>query len=534
MLGLIFNTILWLVPLLLVFLAVLPKKFVNKKKDFILGLYKLLLGSVLITFIIGLFPYFSKFRNEPIELIQLPIWNEIPFSVSYFYTDMSMYLGILISFLGLVALKYSERYLSGEENQGNFYKWMALTIGAILSFVTANDLIVFALSWSVSSLGLHLLLTYYPERNAGTLSAWKKFYISRLGDLFLGIATILCYMEFKTFQLDQIFGMLQTNNTSYTYTGAIGFFLALGALTKSAQLPFHTWLPDTMESPTPVSALMHAGIINAGGILLIKLSPLMSMSPIGQNLLILGGGVTAFVASIIMLTETSIKRSLAYSTISQMGLMILQCGLGAYSLAMVHIIGHSFYKAYSFLSSGSVLQKEYYKNPLATIWERLSLSNLGVSLFVSITIFFLVKSFFGIEILKKQGMIVLAPILLMSIILFFKLRFSFLNLSFRTVIYSILAMVFFTVLYTSSHFFFETIVPTKTKMIIDANLNFSSGIQIFILSLIFMVFLLQLTVKFWNNTNWGHSLYVHTRNGFYMDILFGKLVKPFSPRQTYN
>ncbi|MCP5501137.1 MAG: hypothetical protein H7A25_14620 [Leptospiraceae bacterium] len=438
---------------------------------------------------------------------------------------MSVYLGILISFLGLVALQYSERYLAGERRQGYFYKWMAVSIGSILSFVSSDNLIVFAISWSLSSWGLHSLLTFYPEKAAGTLSAWKKFYISRLGDLFLGIATILCYMEFKTLQLDRIFSIIQSGNFTREYTELIGLFLALGALTKSAQLPFHTWLPDTMESPTPVSALMHAGIINAGGVLLIKLSPLMNLSAMGLNLLVIFGGITAFVASIIMLTETSIKKSLAYSTISQMGLMILQCGLGAYSLAMVHIIGHSFYKAYSFLSANSILQKEYYKNPLPGIWEKLSFSHIGVSVFLSIGIYFLVKIILGIDILEKKGLLVLAPTFIMSLIFFFKLRLSFLEFSLKNLFYSIFAMILFTGLYTMLCLFFETVVP----VVGIKSAGVSNEIQMFILILLSLVFLLQLTVKFWSQTGFGRSFYIHTRNGFYMDIVFSKLIKPFVP-----
>lgn len=224
----IFTYILCLAPTLMVASVVLPKAVVNRNKGFLVQFYKMLLFLVFTLSILGLFPYFSGFRDKPIEIFQIPISNHLEISISYFFTDMSVFLGILISFLGLVTLKYSERYLSGEENRGYFYKWMVITIGSILSFVSANNLIVFAISWSISSWGIHVLLTFYPERAAGNFSAWKKFYISRLGDLFLGIATVLCYMEFKTFQLDEIFSIIQSGNLSYTYTSSIGIFLAMG------------------------------------------------------------------------------------------------------------------------------------------------------------------------------------------------------------------------------------------------------------------------------------------------------------------
>ncbi len=133
--------------------------------------------------------------------------------------------------------------------------------------------------------------------------------------------------------------------------------LVFGAITKSAQFPFHTWLPLTLETPTPVSALMHAGIVNGGGYLMIRMSPLVGEVPWAMTTLAIFGAVTACYASVVMLTQTSVKNFLAYSTIAQMGFMILQCGLGAYPAAMLHIIAHSLYKAYAFLNSGSVIKE---------------------------------------------------------------------------------------------------------------------------------------------------------------------------------
>ena len=131
--------------------------------------------------------------------------------------------------------------------------------------------------------------------------------------------------------------------------------LVCGAMLKSAQFPFHSWLPDTMETPTPVSALMHAGIINAGGFLIVRLSPLVTLSPLSLHILAVVGAFTAIFASLVMMTQASVKRMLAFSTIAQMGFMMLQCGVGAFSIAVLHIVAHSLYKAHAFLSSGSVV-----------------------------------------------------------------------------------------------------------------------------------------------------------------------------------
>jgi NAD(P)H-quinone oxidoreductase subunit 5 len=143
--------------------------------------------------------------------------------------------------------------------------------------------------------------------------------------------------------------------TSSLEINSICFLLVAGAMLKSAQFPFHSWLPDTMETPTPVSALMHAGIINAGGFLIIRLNPLVTLSPAALSTLALFGAFTALFASLVMLTHASVKRSLAFSTVAQMGFMMLECGLGAFGLAVLHLVAHSLYKAHAFLASGSIV-----------------------------------------------------------------------------------------------------------------------------------------------------------------------------------
>ena len=142
-------------------------------------------------------------------------------------------------------------------------------------------------------------------------------------------------------------------NSGGVATSAV--LLAGCAMLKSAQFPFHSWLPDTMETPTPVSAFMHAGIVNAGGFLVVRLAPIFAAAPFASGLLALTGAFTAAFGAIVMLAQPSVKRALAYSTIAQMGFMVLQCGLGAYALALLHIAAHSLYKAHAFLTSGSTV-----------------------------------------------------------------------------------------------------------------------------------------------------------------------------------
>ncbi|MDE3166538.1 MAG: hypothetical protein KGN36_12095, partial [Acidobacteriota bacterium] len=218
-------------------------------------------------------------------------------------------------------------------------------------------LLVFAAAWCATSLSLHRLLQFYPGRPAAVLAARKKFLISRFGDLCLVSAIGLAWSLYGTWDFARLFRAVDTvgratNGQPATPAIWMAVLLALAALLKSAQFPFHSWLPDTMDTPTPVSALMHAGIINAGGILVIRLNPLIALSGAAMTMLVVAGAFTALFGGVVMLTQASVKRALAFSTVAQMGFMMFECGLGAFHLALIHIVAHSLFKAYAFLSSG--------------------------------------------------------------------------------------------------------------------------------------------------------------------------------------
>ncbi|MEQ8784842.1 MAG: proton-conducting transporter membrane subunit [Pirellulaceae bacterium] len=297
--------------------------------------------------------------HGPLDAALLTLECPVPLNLGVYFDSLSAVMLVLINFIGLIIARYSVRYLDGEPTQGRFLRWMLFTLGAVLSLVVSRNLVMFTAAWMLTSLGLHQLLTHYADRPWAVWAARKKFLISRLGDAMLLAALALTWHCFGSFDYGEVFAasaaLQETPADASPLVPLIGMLFVFGAMTKSAQFPFHSWLPDTMETPTPVSALMHAGIINAGGFLILRLSPLVSLSPLSLDLLALGGAFTALLGGLVMLTQTSVKRSLAYSTIAQMGFMMLQCGLGAYSAALLHIVAHSLYKAHAFLSSGSVL-----------------------------------------------------------------------------------------------------------------------------------------------------------------------------------
>ena len=276
------------------------------------------------------------------------------FSIGTYVNAVTIIMLILVSFVGAIVSRYARNYLEGDANQGRFHKWLTLTLASILTLIVSGNLLMFSLAWIATSLCLHQLLMFYPERPAALLAAHKKFIASRIGDVSLLIAIFLIGSTLNTLEFEAMFNIMGAMEGPLPAPLQwAAWLIVLSAALKSAQFPFHGWLIQVMEAPTPVSALLHAGIVNAGAFLIIRMSPIMSLSGSAMGALVLIGLITLGLASLVMLTQTSIKVSLAWSTTAQMGFMLLECGLGLYSLAMLHLVAHSLYKAHAFLASGS-------------------------------------------------------------------------------------------------------------------------------------------------------------------------------------
>jgi NAD(P)H-quinone oxidoreductase subunit 5 len=268
---------------------------------------------------------------------------------------VSLVMLLLVSFIGWVVLRYAGTFLDGEERQGPFTGWMTATLAAVLLLVQSGTLLQLVTGWVATSLLLHQLLLFYPERIAAQRAARKKFIVSRTGDAALIGAVILLAISFGTGDIATILAAAREGE-GLPLTIAAAALLAIAALLKSAQFPTHGWLTEVMETPTPVSALLHAGVVNAGGFLLIRFADVMLQAPVVLAVLVMVGGFTALFGSLVMLTQSAVKTSLAWSTVAQMGFMILQCGLALFPIALLHIVAHSLYKAHAFLASGSAIE----------------------------------------------------------------------------------------------------------------------------------------------------------------------------------
>ncbi|WP_238339304.1 proton-conducting transporter membrane subunit [Novosphingobium ginsenosidimutans] len=260
----------------------------------------------------------------------------------------------MIATIGWAVLRYSANYLDGEARQGAFIGWMAATLANVLLFVLAGNLVQLVVAWIATSLCLHRLLLFYPERLQAIRGARKKFIVARISDAALAGAAVLLWQAYGTIDLATIQADARGGLAPVGAQVAAGL-LAIAAVLKSVQFPTHGWLTEVVDTPTPVSALLHAGVVNGGGFLLVRFADIMLLTPGVLAVLVMIGGFTALLGGLAMLGQPAVKNSLAWSTIAQMGFMIMQCGLALFPLALLHIVAHSFYKAHAFLSSGTAV-----------------------------------------------------------------------------------------------------------------------------------------------------------------------------------
>jgi NADH:ubiquinone oxidoreductase subunit 5 (subunit L)/multisubunit Na+/H+ antiporter MnhA subunit len=262
---------------------------------------------------------------------------------------------LLVGFIGWVVMRYSRSYLDGEAREGAFHALMLATLAGVLILVQAGSLAVLIAAFTAIGLGLRQLLLFYHHRPEARRAATKFSLVWHAGDAVLVFAALLLVSAFGTGNLAALTAPAGgAAGLSLQAQGAV-LLLVLAAALKTAAFPLHGWLTEVMEAPTPVSALLHAGIINGGGFLLIRTAEIVQASPGAMAVLVMLGGFTALFGAVVMLTQSAIKTALAWSTVAQMGFMLLQCGLGLWPLALLHIVAHSLYKAHAFLSSGGAV-----------------------------------------------------------------------------------------------------------------------------------------------------------------------------------
>lgn len=270
---------------------------------------------------------------------------------------LSAVLLVLVYGVSTVVQLFALRYLACDRRSGWFTAATGLLTSASAGLMTAGTLIGLAFCWTMAGAALCLLLAMYWELPAARDGVRRTVTAFAIGDLALWSAVGLVTLLRGNRSLSTVNADLIGDSSSL----AVAVLIVVAALSRSAQIPFHRWLPATLAAPTPVSALLHAGVVNAGGVLLVRLSPIVSGSPVAMGMAFTAGLISLVYGAVVMLTKSDIKGSLAYSTMAQMGFMIVTCGLGLSAAAVFHLVGHGFYKATLFLSSGSAIAKSRQK-----------------------------------------------------------------------------------------------------------------------------------------------------------------------------
>ncbi|GAA5185715.1 NADH-quinone oxidoreductase subunit L [Niveibacterium umoris] len=271
-------------------------------------------------------------------------------------TSFGLAMAMLVQLLGTVIGGFSSRYLQGEPGQSRYVAALAAVLAAVHLLLLADHWVLLIAAWALVGMALQHLLCFYPDRAFARLAAHKKRIADRVADALLVGAAALAWLQVGEGSLSALWAHVEREGMSPSlHLAAVAVVLAV--ILRTALLPVHGWLIQVMEAPTPVSALLHAGVVNLGGFVLIRFAPLLEHAMPARVLLLVFGLATAVLAGMVMLTRISIKVRLAWSTVAQMGFMLLECAMGLYTLAALHLIGHSLYKAHAFLSSSTVVRQ---------------------------------------------------------------------------------------------------------------------------------------------------------------------------------
>ncbi len=287
---------------------------------------------------------------------------------------------IVINTVSALVHLYSFGYMAHDENfkedesyRPRFFAYLSFFTFAMLMLVTADNLVQMFFGWEGVGVASYLLIGFYFRKPSANAAAIKAFVVNRVGDFGFALGIFALYMVTDSIRFEDIFAAipdLQDHTITFLWKdwntlNLIAFLLFIGAMGKSAQLFLHTWLPDAMEGPTPVSALIHAAtMVTAGVFLVCRMSPLMEYAPAATNFIVFLGATTAFFAATVGLVQNDIKRVIAYSTCSQLGYMFVAAGLGVYSVAMFHLLTHAFFKAMLFLGAGSVIHAMHHEQDM--------------------------------------------------------------------------------------------------------------------------------------------------------------------------
>ncbi|MBT7542806.1 MAG: NADH-quinone oxidoreductase subunit L [Gammaproteobacteria bacterium] len=359
------QTILFLIPILVLASSII----IGLSGNIINNFYSGLISTILVFISFGLSLVICSsfyFDNSVILYEDFYNWisiDNLHITIGYLIDKLSSIMLVVVLFISLVVHIYSIGYMKDEKDFKRFFSYIALFTFSMLLLVMSNNLIQLFIGWEGVGLISYLLIGYWHNKESAIKANLKAFLINRIGDMFFILGIVMIYSAFDSFDFKTIFTNIDSidlnNLESYFGLNYIDFsclFLFIGAMAKSAQIPLHVWLPDSMEGPTPISALIHAATMVTAGIFMVaRLSPLYATTDFTSDFILIIGASTALFIGVIAIFENDIKKVIAYSTISQLGYMVAALGISAYSVSFFHLFTHAFFKALLFLCAGSII-----------------------------------------------------------------------------------------------------------------------------------------------------------------------------------
>jgi NADH-quinone oxidoreductase subunit L len=362
----------WIIPLFpllsFLFLLLFGKRF--KESSAYVGM--LLTLASLVYSLLVLFERFSSPTYKQ-EAVWLKI-GDVQLTAGFEVNQLNALMLVIVSLVSFLVHTYSKGYMHGDERFPVFYAYLGLFTFAMLGLVLSPNLLQTYFFWELVGVGSFLLIGFYFYKDEAKAAAKKAFIMTRIGDVGLLIGMILLFWQVGSFEYDAIFAAVAAGEVAQGMITLTAILIFIGAVGKSGQFPLHTWLPDAMEGPTPVSALIHAATMVAAGVYLVAaLFPLFTASDVALTTIAVIGAVTAIFAASIGLVQTDIKRVLAYSTVSQLGYMMLALGSAGYVAGVFHLMTHAFFKALLFLAAGSVIHAVHTQNieEMGGLWKKL-------------------------------------------------------------------------------------------------------------------------------------------------------------------
>jgi len=315
-------------------------------------------GTVLASFVLSVLCFYQVAESGAIQvnLYNFFTVDSLQIDFGFLVDHLSVWMMLIVTGIGFLIHVYSIGYMHDDDGFWKFFAYLNLFIFSMLLLVMGNNFLMLFFGWEGVGLCSYLLIGFWYTNKAYGLAARKAFIMNRIGDLGLLLGIFMIFQLFGSLNFTEVFERLPTMRLEAGVATTICVLLFIGAMGKSAQLPLYTWLPDAMAGPTPVSALIHAATMVTAGIYLIaRCNPLYSLSPEAMQFVASVGLITCLFAAVIGLRQNDIKKVLAYSTVSQLGLMFVALGMGAYASAMFHVTTHAFFKALLFLAAGSVI-----------------------------------------------------------------------------------------------------------------------------------------------------------------------------------